>query len=368
MDTSATEFIDDDDRFFAVVAKELSVGRKEVALWTKAFAFSDGDENKTKALYIRLRVEQLCKLAKQSKSTTLREDPKTEASPKQSTESVGAATSKPTDATLIEDRTAQYRAMVGPNDDYYVAKFKNFEKPGNEISWNWSAFFLNVQWALYRKLWGVAASGVFVGAGVHGILGAYMPAASGVFPLVFMATFGVFGNYLYYRKIKSILDDRSRTKQPFGGVNSLQKRGGTTFVPFYLICSSIVVFFLYQWIEHTQDGRSTNYSIDENRAEVPKTSLSDAQFFGDYQKPSATDSLKSEEESKRFWGVIDRAVPNFEQIDKDPSWIKFLDTKVGGRDYTYRDAANDAISDNNPFEFLIIVRTWQSTSANGLPK
>ncbi len=356
MDTSATEFVDDDDRFFAVVAKELSVGRKDVALWTKAFAFADGDENKTKALYIRLRVEQLCQFAKRT-------------TPTQSTETVSAAISKLADDPPVEDRTAQYRAMVGPNGDYYVAKFKNFERPGNELSWNWSAFFFNVQWALYRKLWGVAASGTFIGAAVIGILDKLMPIVLGAFPLIFMIAFGAFGNYWYFRKIKSTLDNHSRTAQSISsGVNSVQKRGGTTVVPFYVIFGSIAVFFLYQWIEHTQSSLSTNYAIDENKMEIPKALLSDAQVIGDNQKPTDTDSRKSEEESKRFWGMVDRAIPNFEQINKDPSWIKFLDTKVGGKDYTYRDAANEAISDNNPFELLIIVQTWQSISVKDSPK
>lgn len=64
MSASATEFVDDDDRFFAVVAKELSLGRKDDALWIKAFALESGDGDKTKAHYIRLRVEKLRHIVK----------------------------------------------------------------------------------------------------------------------------------------------------------------------------------------------------------------------------------------------------------------------------------------------------------------
>ncbi len=343
MDTSATEFTADDDRFFAVVAKELSVGRKDVALWTKAFAFTDGDEKKTKALYIRLRVEKLCQVAM---TTT----------PKQTPAPVSGAISKLPDDPPVEDRTAQYRAMVGSNSDYYVAKFKNFERPGDELSWNWSAFFLNVQWALYRKLWGVAASGIFIGAVVGGILRKLMPSVSGVFPLVFMIAFGAFGNYWYYKKIKSTLDNHSRTG------------GGTTFVPFYVVFGSIAVFFLYQWIEHRQSSRSTNYAIEENKTEMPESLLSDAQVVGDNPKPTDTDSPRSEEESKRFWGIVHRAIPNFDQIKKDPSWAEFLSTKVVGQTYTYQDATVEAITDNNPFAFITIVQAWQSIYAKNSPK
>lgn len=50
---------DDEDQFFSSVAKELALGQPDEALWTKAFALEEGDENKTKARYIRLRVAQL---------------------------------------------------------------------------------------------------------------------------------------------------------------------------------------------------------------------------------------------------------------------------------------------------------------------
>ncbi|HSH95191.1 MAG TPA: hypothetical protein VK968_13650, partial [Roseimicrobium sp.] len=49
----------EDERFYQQVADELREGRTREALWTKAIAQSMGDEHKTKALYIRMRVDQL---------------------------------------------------------------------------------------------------------------------------------------------------------------------------------------------------------------------------------------------------------------------------------------------------------------------
>lgn len=49
----------DDEKYYQVVADEIREGRIKDALWTKAIAKSMGDENKTKAVYIQLRVEQL---------------------------------------------------------------------------------------------------------------------------------------------------------------------------------------------------------------------------------------------------------------------------------------------------------------------
>lgn len=49
----------DDEHFYQTVADELREGRINDALWTKAIAKSMGDDNKTKAVYIQLRVDQL---------------------------------------------------------------------------------------------------------------------------------------------------------------------------------------------------------------------------------------------------------------------------------------------------------------------
>ncbi|EXI90200.1 MAG: RDD family protein [Candidatus Accumulibacter regalis] len=47
---------DDDTKLYAVVAKELSISRRDEGLWTMAFALENGDERATKARYIRERV------------------------------------------------------------------------------------------------------------------------------------------------------------------------------------------------------------------------------------------------------------------------------------------------------------------------
>lgn len=48
-----------DDQVFLRVARELAANQKDEALWMKAFALENGDTAKTKAHYVRLRVEKL---------------------------------------------------------------------------------------------------------------------------------------------------------------------------------------------------------------------------------------------------------------------------------------------------------------------
>lgn len=46
-------------QIYTQIARELSSGQRDEALWTQAFAEQNGDESATKAMYIRLRVEEL---------------------------------------------------------------------------------------------------------------------------------------------------------------------------------------------------------------------------------------------------------------------------------------------------------------------
>ncbi len=54
----------DDERFYEEVVAELGRGVRRDGLWAKALAQSLGDENITKALYLKLRVEQLIEVEK----------------------------------------------------------------------------------------------------------------------------------------------------------------------------------------------------------------------------------------------------------------------------------------------------------------
>ncbi len=49
----------DEDAIYEIVGNEIDEGRVEKGLWTRLFAEMDGDENKTKAAYIKRRAEKL---------------------------------------------------------------------------------------------------------------------------------------------------------------------------------------------------------------------------------------------------------------------------------------------------------------------
>lgn len=58
-----------DDRLFDLVAKELSVNRRDEGLWLRAYAICDGDESKARAEYIRLRVRKLARTLADSRGS-----------------------------------------------------------------------------------------------------------------------------------------------------------------------------------------------------------------------------------------------------------------------------------------------------------
>lgn len=60
-DINKNDYVDDD--FYKAAYEETSSGQIEPVAWAKAFANSEGNQDKAKALYIKNRVEQLTKLA-----------------------------------------------------------------------------------------------------------------------------------------------------------------------------------------------------------------------------------------------------------------------------------------------------------------
>lgn len=55
-------FTVDEDAVYAAIANELKTGATDEGLWTRLFAESDGDENRTKVAYIKQRAEKLIAL------------------------------------------------------------------------------------------------------------------------------------------------------------------------------------------------------------------------------------------------------------------------------------------------------------------
>ena len=105
--------------------------------------------------------------------------------------------------------TDLYQAAIGDkNQDYYIAKFEDFDQhgPGLQVSWNWAAFFFTGFWALYRRMygwfvvWWVMATIIVVfekvpNVQIHQLLAVVVG--------VLWLGFGALANALYHRNVRA---------------------------------------------------------------------------------------------------------------------------------------------------------------------
>lgn len=68
------------------------------------------------------------------------------------------------------DTATLYRAAIGAqSQDYYLRQFLRFDDAGQAgTSWNWAAYWVTLNWLIYRKMWGwvLAYAGTLVAAAV----------------------------------------------------------------------------------------------------------------------------------------------------------------------------------------------------------
>ncbi|VWX60864.1 putative Fimbrial protein [Burkholderiales bacterium 8X] len=72
----------------------------------------------------------------------------------------GFGESRAPDANRRFRTSAFYRAVIGDtNTNYYLRRFTDFDLGmGFRPGWHWPAYFVSLQWMLYRKMWRAAAS------------------------------------------------------------------------------------------------------------------------------------------------------------------------------------------------------------------
>lgn len=127
----------------------------------------------------------------------------------------------------------ELRAFVGPNADYYLQGWAA-AKPAIELQrlrWNWPAFFLNIVWLLYRRMYRY----FWIGVGVLVAIGIVEGAAEALlhfktpayldFVINFSIAyfFGAFGTSFYYRHA---LDTITKTRPQLTRPDQVARVGG----------------------------------------------------------------------------------------------------------------------------------------------
>lgn len=114
--------------------------------------------------------------------------------------------------------------FVGKNTGYYQNKFDTITKTGSKITWNWAAFFLNIYWLLYRKMY-LQAGGLFLITVVLNCI----PYIGWLVSIGVTIAFGMYANSIYLDHIqKKLIEINSLdySQREF----AIQKKGGTNLV------------------------------------------------------------------------------------------------------------------------------------------
>ena len=128
---------------------------------------------------------------------------------------------------------ADLRTFVGPNADYYLQGWRTVKPDADlqRLRWNWPAFFLNIVWLLYRRMYRY----FWIGFGVLGAIGfvegfaeallhfktpAYMDFAIN-FTIAYW--FGSYGTWYYYRHAAEQI---GRTRVQLVSADAIARAGG----------------------------------------------------------------------------------------------------------------------------------------------
>jgi hypothetical protein len=136
----------------------------------------------------------------------------------------------------------QARAFVGPEADYYVARWERVDEQGSyALGFNWTAFFLHVFWLLYRRMYrrfwlalaAIAGLLVIQSIAVAAVLrdapslAPLMVIVVFATPVVFWVIFGTLGTYWYYLHARRRIRRITTGSEP--DLEAIGRAGGTNW-------------------------------------------------------------------------------------------------------------------------------------------
>lgn len=151
---------------------------------------------------------------------------------------------------------------VGKNGLRYYGKFGHLNAKGH--SFNWCAALFSAFWFAYRKMWKAAAAMLAANAVIFGLISAlsFQLHFAGYVPknfnfewipsLFFMAVSGFLGDWLYFGRIKDILDqhgcDKAGLERDEAWETSVKEAGGTSIKGIFLfwVIGLVVQFLIYK--------------------------------------------------------------------------------------------------------------------------
>jgi len=158
-------------------------------------------------------------------------------------------------------RIADYETAIGPNVGYYLPRFEKFEAGGSQVGWHWPAFFITTPWFLYRKMWLVGILNVvypfallIFGSIASALLMGLIHTTPVLFAVIFLVLLAapwfllpMYANSLYYRHIRSVIDDMPRVyaQNPEKKLARLERDGGTGVGAMVAVIAALGFFYIF---------------------------------------------------------------------------------------------------------------------------
>lgn len=129
--------------------------------------------------------------------------------------------------------------FVEKNTQFYQNKFDTITKTGSKITWNWAAFFLNIYWLLYRKMY-LQAGGLFL---ITIILNC-IPYIGWLVSIGVTIAFGMYANSIYLDHIQKKLIEINNLDYSQREV-AIQSKGGVNLVlPIAIFAGIVILTFI----------------------------------------------------------------------------------------------------------------------------
>ncbi|MEW9076883.1 DUF2628 domain-containing protein [Terrisporobacter glycolicus] len=130
--------------------------------------------------------------------------------------------------------------FIQTKEEYYIPKFKEIQEIYKSTSWNWTAFFFNSWWFLYRKMY-VIGFGLIV---VDILIGLLMPTVSLIASIAIAVISGLYGNIAYLKHIQKQLNSFTNMGEDIKQRLILNKGGVNIAIPIILAIITIVFLLL----------------------------------------------------------------------------------------------------------------------------
>lgn len=132
---------------------------------------------------------------------------------------------------------------IGPKKGVYLKKFDKIEQ--GRISWNWCGFLVSGLWLLYRKMYAYFFAIFGIVFAIELILNFAVPdktaqTISCIISLAFNVAIGLWGDNLYYRKLKKLAAFEESANIAVDDMQYVKKNGGTS--------AAAVVIYIIVWI------------------------------------------------------------------------------------------------------------------------